>query len=491
MNIEEIVNIFVESVFLRIPYEEMKKKKLEEKEGIKQENPEKTNKDNKINENPNKNNKKIVKKEKETKNNKKKGNKNKKLENDIYTPIKTMTNYDNKSGNKKEFNNNTSTNNSNKIPRTTKSDEKRKKKIKIKNELTENKPEVVRRIKYNIFSEEKPKKSKKGIKNKNKNDPSLKLTKDLMKKQQEEIDFNRKFDYLKKRIEALKVQEEKIRLEKIYNQKKEIKLGKNLANKKKEKKLLEEFKKKENDQMKNRKESAKKIYEEENKLLKTFGSQLSLKNREYFLQLKKEKEKLRKERMRQDEELMIQRKNKMLSNKNKSRIKEYNENPEIKNNQKMNYIYSAKSIEYLKQNIYNLEKLEKEYIKKIQEEKKGIFEVPKRRNMSATKSRNRYKLNKDKEKDKNININKEEKQEKDYSIEIKEDMINNNNIDIDSIKLDKKIDYKYKDDSLKSETSQEKIKEIEIEKDENILKEEKKESNPGLITLDKIIVENK
>ena len=44
-----------------------------------------------------------------------------------------------------------------------------------------------------------------------------------MKKQQEEIDFNRKFDYLKKRIEALKVQEEKIRLEKIYNQKKEIK----------------------------------------------------------------------------------------------------------------------------------------------------------------------------------------------------------------------------------------------------------------------------
>ena len=89
--------------------------------------------------------------------------------------------------------------------------------------------------------------------------------------------------------------------------------------------------------MKNRKESAKKIYEEENKLLKTFGSQLSLKNMEYFLQLKKEKEKLRKERMRQDEELMIQRKNKMLSNKNKSRIKEYNENPEIKNNQKIQY----------------------------------------------------------------------------------------------------------------------------------------------------------
>ena len=30
-----------------------------------------------------------------------------------------------------------------------------------------------------------------------------------MKKQQEQIDFNKKFEYLKRRIEALKVQEEK------------------------------------------------------------------------------------------------------------------------------------------------------------------------------------------------------------------------------------------------------------------------------------------
>ena len=161
----------------------------------------------------------------------------------------------------------------------------------------------------------------------------------------------------------------------------------------------------------------------------------------------------------------------------------------------MNYIYSAKRIEYVKQHIYNLEKLEKEYIKKIQDEKKGIFEGTKRRNMSATKSRNRYKLNKDKEKEKERDktINKEEKQEKeekDYSIEIQEDVINNN-IDIDNIKLDEKINYKYKDDSLKSENSQEKMREIKKETDENILKEEKKESNPELITLDKIIIENK
>ena len=71
MNIEEIVNIFVESVFLRIPYEEMKKRKLEEKEGIKKENPEKLNTDNKKAEIQIKDNKKNVKKEKETKNAKK------------------------------------------------------------------------------------------------------------------------------------------------------------------------------------------------------------------------------------------------------------------------------------------------------------------------------------------------------------------------------------------------------------------------------------
>ena len=216
--------------------------------------------------------------------------------------------------------------------------------------------------------------------------------------------------------------------------------------------MLEEFKKKEEDKMKNRKESAKKIYEKENKLLKNFGSELSLKNREYFLQLKKEKEKLKKEKMKQDEEIMRQRKNKMILNKNKNINKEYNENPETKNNQKVNYIFTAKSIEYLKQNILNLEKLEKEYIKKIQDEKKSIYEIPKRRNVSAKKAKNRIKIDLNKEE---FNRKNGKKEEKEYSIDGKEDIINNN-IDIDNIKLDEKINYnKYKDDSLKSDDSQE------------------------------------
>jgi hypothetical protein len=48
----------------------------------------------------------------------------------------------------------------------------------------------------------------------------------LFKKQQEQIDFNKKFEFLKKRIEKLKVEEEKIRLEKNYNKKKRHKRGK-------------------------------------------------------------------------------------------------------------------------------------------------------------------------------------------------------------------------------------------------------------------------
>ena len=480
MNNEEIVSIFVESVFLKIPYEEMKKRRLEEKM---KENPQipqnineqKIEKQVNINKKEEKEEKELLKPKKEKKNNtNKKSNKKIQFLNIKYTPLKTSANKEENTSSK-----NKNENNSIKAKiRTTKSMEK-KKKIKYNTKLTENKQEIVRRINYNIFSEEKPRHNNKIKKEENN---SLKLTKDLIKKQQEEIDFNRKFDYLKKRIEALKVQEEKIRLEKNYIEKKEIKIGKNLANKKKQKKMLEEFKKKEEDKMKNRKESAKKIYEKENKLLKNFGSELSLKNREYFLQLKKEKEKLKKEKMKQDEEIMRQRKNKMILNKNKNINKEYNENPETKNNQKVNYIFTAKSIEYLKQNILNLEKLEKEYIKKIQDEKKSIYEIPKRKNVSAKKAKNRIKIDLNKEE---FNRKNGKKEEKEYSIEGKEDIINNN-IDIDNIKLDEKINYnKYKDDSLKSDDSQE--NNIQNKKQN----EEKKETNPELITLDKIIVENK
>jgi hypothetical protein len=190
---------------------------------------------------------------------------------------------------------------------------------------------------------------------------------------------------------------------------------------------------------------------------------------------------------------MKQRKNKLQLNKsNKNNInKEHTPIPnlETQNNQKMNYLYAAKSIEYLKQNIINLEKLEKEYIKKIQEEKKGTIDVPPRKNLSARKSKNRYKLNKEEKNNLDNLDNKLEKQEKDYSIEAKDDSIING-IDIDNIKLETKISNKYEDDSLKSDNSQNDKKETKETK-ENIVESEKKESTPELITLDKIIVENK
>ena len=481
MNNEEIVKIFVESVFLRIPYEEMKKRKLGEnpKEISQKIEIKKENSKSKIKDpiNSNKNNLKI--------NPNIKNNKTKITQNQKYTPIKTVSNkINNKPKNK---NDNTPHNNKNiLITRTNKSSDKKKKIIKTKNELTNKKNEFCRRIKQNLFSEEKPKRIIKDKKNKYFSN-SLKLTKDLIKKQQEEIDFNRKFDYLKKRIEALKVKEEKIRLEKNYIQKKEIKIGNNLENKKKQKKMLEEFKKRENVQMKNRKESVKKIYENENKTLKNYGSELCLKNRGYFLQLKKEKEKLQKEKNQKDEELLKQRKNKMQLNKtNKNNNKESNTNLEIQNNQKMNYKYSAKSIEYLKQSIVSLEKLEKEYLKKIQEEKKGIIDVPPRKNLSAKKSKNRYKLTKEEKYNLDNLDNKLQNNEKEYSIEAKEDALVND-VDIDNIKLETKLSNKYKDDSLKSDNSQEDKKEIK----ENNVESDKKESKPELITLEKIIVENK
>ena len=86
MNIEEIANIFIESVFLKIPYEEMKIRKYGEKIN------ESTTKDNKKKEvnnlSINSNNKKTKQKNTNKKNNKKIIE----IENDLYTPIKTITN---------------------------------------------------------------------------------------------------------------------------------------------------------------------------------------------------------------------------------------------------------------------------------------------------------------------------------------------------------------------------------------------------------------
>ena len=51
MNNEEIVKIFVESVILRIPYEEMKRRKLAEKMQVEPKNPEIKSEKNKSNSN--------------------------------------------------------------------------------------------------------------------------------------------------------------------------------------------------------------------------------------------------------------------------------------------------------------------------------------------------------------------------------------------------------------------------------------------------------
>ena len=94
-----------------------------------------------------------------------------------------------------------------------------------------------------------------------------------------------------------------------------------------------------------------------------------------------------------------------VKNKNNENEKDFNkninkelENKENENNQKMNYIYSAQVVEELKQNCDELEKLEKEYIKRIEEGKQDK-ENKRPRVFSAIKTGNkRYKLNNEKEK---------------------------------------------------------------------------------------------
>ena len=207
----------------------------------------------------------------------------------------------------------------------------------------------------------------------------------------------------------MKVEEEKLRLEKNYNQKKETQKGKNLANKVKQKNIMEEYKKEQKDRMRNKKEMAKKRYEEENKILKTYGSEVSLRNREFYMRLKIEKEKLKEKGKQNDKEYLEKNKNKMLAvkNKNSENEKEFNvninrdvENKDIENNQKMEYLYSSKAVEELKQNCDELEKLEQEYIKRIEEGKQGR-ENKKPRVFSAIKTGNKkFKLNNENEKEK-------------------------------------------------------------------------------------------
>ena len=62
------------------------------------------------------------------------------------------------------------------------------------------------------------------------------------------------------------------------------------------------------------------------------------------------------------------------------------------NCKEMNYIFSTISIESTKKDIRALEKLEKDYLKRIENIKNGKIDIPKIRAKSAIKSKKRYKL---------------------------------------------------------------------------------------------------
>ena len=95
---------------------------------------------------------------------------------------------------------------------------------------------------------------------------TTKLTKELIKKQQEELNYKKKLIYLKKRIEALKVKEDSMITEKNYFQKKKIIKERNIEIKNIQKKIIEEFKKKEKAYLKVNEDNSKLINEKEFKI---------------------------------------------------------------------------------------------------------------------------------------------------------------------------------------------------------------------------------
>ena len=90
----------------------------------------------------------------------------------------------------------------------------------------------------------------------------------------------------------------------------------------------------------------------------------------------------------------------------------------------MRYIYSSKAVEELKQNCDELEKLEKEYVKRIEEERQGK-EKKKPRVFSAVKIGNK-------------NINNEKGKEKKRGGTIEKNKEKNNNIDLNKSAVTKK-----------------------------------------------------
>ena len=425
-NIEEIVSIFVDSIFLKKSYEEMKKIRKKEKN--------KNIKNNRTNDSIKKNKKKL--------NNSFMSNKKNK---EIYTPVKIIKGKSIKKRPKKNENLSTTK-------------KKRSLKINLFSDTKSNNFDT-----KGINKTQYKEKSISQIDIKDFKDDNLqlttKLTKELIKKQQEELNYKKKLIYLKKRIEALKVKEDSMITEKNYFQKKKIIKERNIEIKNIQKKIIEEFKKKEKMRMKHKKENVKRKYEEE-KMLRNYGSELSFKNRQSFKKLKADKMKMKIEQIKEDKMTI----NNKLKNKNFLKNIKYinakktcSENQELKNNQKMNYIFSTKSIESTKKDIRALEKLEKDYLKRIENIKNGKIDIPKIRSKSAIKSKKRYKLlySKRNEKKNNLNTmmdsNKNNEKEKDFSINDKDIILNE--MDIDNITLDKQLNYKYRDDSLKSDDS--------------------------------------
>jgi hypothetical protein len=425
-NIEEIVSIFVDSIFLKKSYEEMKKIRKKEKN--------KNIKNNRTNDSIKKNKKKL--------NNSYMSNKKNK---EIYTPVKIIKGKSIKKRPKKNENLSTTK-------------KKRSLKINLFSDTKSNNFDT-----KGINKTQYKEKSISQIDIKDFKDDNLqlttKLTKELIKKQQEELNYKKKLIYLKKRIEALKVKEDSMITEKNYFQKKKIIKERNIEIKNIQKKIIEEFKKKEKMRMKHKKENVKRKYEEE-KMLRNYGSELSFKNRQSFKKLKADKMKMKIEQIKEDKMTI----NNKLKNKNSLKNIKYinakktcSENQELKNNQKMNYIFSTISIESTKKDIRALEKLEKDYLKRIENIKNGKIDIPKIRSKSAIKSKKRYKLlySKRNEKKNNLNTmmdsNKNNEKEKDFSINDKDIILNE--MDIDNITLDKQLNYKYRDDSLKSDDS--------------------------------------
>lgn len=425
-NIEEIVSIFVDSIFLKKSYEEMKKIRKKEKN--------KNIKNNRTNDSIKKNKKKV--------NNSFMSNKKNK---EIYTPVKIIKGKSIKKRPKKNENLSTTK-------------KKRSLKINLFSDTKSNNFDT-----KGINKTQYKEKSISQIDIKDFKDDNLqlttKLTKELIKKQQEELNYKKKLIYLKKRIEALKVKEDSMITEKNYFQKKKIIKERNIEIKNIQKKIIEEFKKKEKMRMKHKKENVKRKYEEE-KMLRNYGSELSFKNRQSFKKLKADKMKMKIEQIKEDKMTI----NNKLKNKNSLKNIKYinakktcSENQELKNNQKMNYIFSTISIESTKKDIRALEKLEKDYLKRIENIKNGKIDIPKIRSKSAIKSKKRYKLlySKRNEKKNNLNTmmdsNKNNEKEKDFSIDDKDIILNE--MDIDNITLDKQLNYKYRDDSLKSDDS--------------------------------------